>query len=553
MDEFKKKILGDIINEPSILSFDDDINVQEVNEEEILQLQETNKKYASGLRDKISQKVNSGAASSSQQNYDIDDEASDDDTPEFGNDSEDVAMMKKKLGLDGRGGYRTRINIKRDHKFRPIDKPSGMTEAELMMFKKIVAPGMIASMEIPKQAPKVDFTFIEDELEDDDDVYNREVTEEDETRENRRLMEIIMSMQSTFDIGRSEKQIKKIIEDERYISRQERKKDKKYDTYHDLKKLDALHMFSVEWRNALLNDQNVETPFIYLQSLHTAGVGGIPYRFKPAVYFLEALGMTVTIIGETTDSCRYRAFFSGKQFHTATDDEITMLKEMIKEKEKNKPRKIPESGSAAQTSYQPPPNSYQEMMMQKTGERGIESLKRAQRQAKEHEKPVNLFASAPHVPTEKEKEKKKKERIMRMEMQLGKNVEIEDSDDEDQDSDEEDGTSIASSSVVGDNYDQFLGGFTREMISSLEESAKFLDMKSIDSLAKKQTELSAWIEKRLCIDIVVIPGLNSSSMVDEKIERQLLFVFNLVSQNPYTFYLMNVGKEERNAALTIRD
>jgi hypothetical protein len=547
MDEFKKRLLGNATSEPNILSFDDDINIQEVNEDEVEELKESTKKYASTLKDKILEEVNS--ASSSQQDYDIDDDIDEKDRPEFEEDNEDVAEMKRKLGLSEKGLYRTRISIKRDAKFRPVEKPPSMTEAELLLFKKIVAPAMIDGIESSKQ-PKVDFTFIEDELNDDDDIYNRENTVEEETEENIRLMNLVMSMQTTFDTKKSEKQINKILEDERYQLKQERKKDKKYDTYIDLKYFSAFHMFSIEWRNALLNDQNVETPFIYLQSLQTAGVGGVPYKFRAAVYFLEALGMTVNVISETTDACKYRAFFSGRQFHTATDNEITMLKEMIKEKEKHKLQRIPEGGSSAQTSYELPPDSYQEMLKSKSGERGIESLKRAERMARQHEKPIDLFASAPHIPTEKEKEKKRKEKVMQMEMQLGKSVEIDDTDEENSDEDEE---IQPTNDEIRDNYDHFLGGFTKEMIRSLEESSKFLDMKSIDSLAKKQTELSSWIEKRLCIDIMIVPGLNSSSMVDQKIERQLLFVFNLISQNPYTFYLMNVGREERNLSLAIKE
>ncbi len=542
MDNFKKKLLGDTPFEPSILSFEDDLNIEAVGEDEAKDLRRDNKKYSSMLQQKVSTRINKGAESSKQRQRDSDD-IFDEDTPEYEYDNPELAMIKKQLGLPERGVYKTRIDIKRDSKFRPVEEPRGMTEEELMLFKAVVAPAMIKNTD-PFGPPRIDFTYIQDELEDDDtEMYDREMTAEEESVEEKKLMEMIMNTRRKIvDLNRAERQIQKIVEDERYVTKQQSKKNKKHDLYSDLKFFKALQIFNTKWKNAILNDQNVEIPFLYLNSLQTAGIGGVPYNFRGAVFFLESLGMTVDVVSETVDSCRYKAFFSGRQTVNVSDDEITMLKEMIKENERKKPPRFETGSSAAQTSYNIPENTYKALVSQETGERGIEALKKAEWLGGQHLRPNSSLVSTPHTPTEKEKERKKKENIMHMHTTISKTITVEDELDDEE-------YPPKQLQEDEDNYDAFLGGFTKEMLESLEQSSKYLDMRAQDSLAKKQTELSAWIEKHLCINIMVVPGITSEDTDATSIERQLMFMFNLSSQNPYTFYFMNIGMEERKNAL----
>jgi hypothetical protein len=535
MDDFKKKLLGNVPLQPSFLKFEDDLNAEEIEE-----INDDNQKYLSRLKKKVADELSPACSSSSPVPKTSIDEDTKDETQEYDTDSAELAAVKKRLGLGGKNVYRTKIHIKRDAKMRPIEEPPGMTEEELLLFKKVIAPGMIKNTDSP--LGKIDLTYIEDELQDDTDFYDQEMTSDEKDSEEKKLLDFVCASRYDLDPNRAERQIQKIVDDEKYVSHRHDNVTKRHDQYSDLQYLRPFRMFDKKWISAILNDQNIEMPFIYLHSIQVAGLGGVPFCFKSAIYFLEALGMTVTVTTETYDVCKYRAFFSGRQDKKVTDDEITVYREMAKELEKNNQLRSEEGGSGAQTSFNIPNDTYREKLFQESGEQGIEALKKYEWLGRQHLRPVDIFHTKPRPPTEKEKEQKKKDNIMRMELQINKPHLIDADIHTSYDQPEE-------VPMIDDNYDEYMCGFTSEMINSLENISKYLDMKAQDSLAKKQTELSAWMEKHLCFDIVVVPGLSSEDDQNAKIERQLMFTFNVITQNPYTFMLMNMTMEERKNAL----
>lgn len=471
---------------------------------------------------------------------------SDDYNNSSDSETEEVKNMYKKLGLSTtKTKYRTKIDIKRDENLEIIDTPPDMTEHEFNTFTQIIVPSIVNPNIKQKTKQTVDLTFLGNKSHDDD------LEDEDYAK----LSSIIQDMKTKFNIQKTTRQIEKIRQDAMIESKRASRNFNKYDTYFDLKYFDSLRLFSTEWKSAILNDQNVEIPFIYLQSLQTGGVGAIPYAFYSCVEMLEAYGMTIEILEETVFSCTYRAFFSGRVKQQIKTDDITAIREKAAEYNKNKIKEKKEGGASA-GSYSVPPNSYKDMLYQASDASGVDRLKEAHKNATKHERPIRLFDTR-RIITEEEKIEKKRQNVMSMHLNL--NLQMIDDEDEQEEveymshSDDdkkrdawlyEDELQVKKKSS---NYDHLLNGFTREMVNSINSSSKFMNKKSLDSIARNQTELSAWIENHLCIDICIFPGMNSVNDTDKKIERQLLFMFTLKTQNPYTFLLMNLPEVEKKS------
>jgi len=457
--------------------------------------------------------------------------------------ADEVKNMYRNLGLPTSGNkYKTRYDIKRDESGEIIDKAPDMTESEFHKFNQIIAPSIVNPVQSFKRKEKKAL-----KLKDDDRM------EKFEDEDYIKLCGIIQRMKTKFNLDKTSKHIQKVKQDAIISAKRTSRNFTKYDIYFDLKYFNSMRVLSTEWKSAILNDQNVEIPFIYLQTLETAGVGAVPYHFFSCVQMLEAYGMTVTTLEETDFSCTYRAFFSGKVKQQIKTDDITALREKAKQMNKDKIQPKKEGGSSA-GSYSVPPDSYKETLYFASEASGVDRLKDAEKMAAKHERPIRLFDTR-KILSEDEKKEKKRNNIMNMNLNL--NVQINDESDEEidylsySDDDEkrdemlyEDESKIKNTSS---NYDYLLNGFTREMVNSLNLSSKFMNKKSIDSIARNQTELSAWIENHLCIDICIFPGLNSTNDKDKEIERQLLFMFALRDQNPYTFLLMNLPDVEKKS------
>jgi len=324
---------------------------------------------------------------------------------------------------------------------------------------------------------------------------------------------------------------------------QRNRKTKKHDIYKDLNYFESLNIFSIRWKNIILMDPNVEIPFIYLQTLQTASVGGLKDDFVANIMMLEAYGMTVQVIAENHESCNYRAYFTGKIPDKKKDQEENVIKDIINERNLNnrfsgKQYQGGLSGSSMEdllkTKFEKPDHYY-------TEKDRILHLKTAQKRATAHEQPLPKFNPKLFDVDESIKREKRRDDILKIQYQMNKiDQSFEGNEDEEEEND------LNSSSSV-DIYNSYLNGFTQNLMNSLVKNCQFINEKSVDAISRKSTEISAWIENYLCVDICVFPGLRENE--DERIERQLLFVFNISTQNPFTFLLHHLVESEREELL----
>lgn len=84
MDDFKKRLIGNTSSKPKGLGFDDESNIEEIDEEEVDTIQKDNKKYLSRLKQKAVTDIN--PASSSSQQPDLYDDVQD-ETNEYDQDN----------------------------------------------------------------------------------------------------------------------------------------------------------------------------------------------------------------------------------------------------------------------------------------------------------------------------------------------------------------------------------------------------------------------------------------------------------------------------------
>lgn len=548
-DKRKNKLLGILNNnknKPNIDIFKDprDKNSSSSDDDttETLKIKNTKKNVKSKKKfiDNNSSESENDNIKGDQETYDL---SSDSET-------EEIRDLYKKLGITSeKHKYKTKIDIKKDIHGEIVDVPPEMNEHEFNKFNQIIVPSVVdLNNNILKKTNKKtsdDNACIDDE--NDDDEYTK-------------LLNVIHNMKKDFSKKKTSRQISKIRKDIIVDAKKSMQKRKKYDSYADFRYLDSLRLFNINWRSAILNDQNVEIPFLYLQSLQTGGVGAVPYNFNACIQMLEAYGMTIETISESMFSCTYRAYFSGRIKQQIKADDITAIREKAVEIEKIKKRTVKEEGGASSGSYAPNKNTYKEMLYQNSDSLGVDRLKEAKRLASKHERPIRLF-NTKTIMSEYVKKEKRKQIVQDMTLNLNIQMDDVNSDEEFEeeidylsDSDEElkerdrllyeEDENVVKSHLS--EYDYLLNGFTREMISALNSSSKFLNKKSLDSIARNQTELSAWIENHLCIDICIFPGLDDkNSSISSKKERQLLFMFTLQTQNPYTFLLMNLPDVEK--------
>jgi len=539
-------LTDDVYTDPRSDSDDDDSTIISLKKYTKKNIKSTTRKKSTKSRKPTcsSSHVDSSSDSSDDSNNidsDHDSSVSSDYDLSSESEADEVKDMYKNLGLTSGNKYKTRYHIKRDENLEIVDSAPDMTESEFHKFNQIIVPSMVNPTQSFKRNDKKKITTKDDA-----------VIEEFEDEDYNKLCNIIQGMKTKFSTDKTSRHIQKVKQDAIISAKRASRKFNKYDTYFDLKYFDSMRLFSTEWKSAILNDQNVEIPFIYLQALQTAGVGAVPYEFFSCVQMLEAYGMTIETLEETVFSCTYRAYFSGRVKQQIKTDDITALREKAREMTKDKIKPKKEGGSSA-GSYAVPPDSYRESLYLASEASGVDRLKEAEKMASKHERPIRLFDTR-RILSEEEKKEKKRTNIMSMNLNL--NTQINDESEEEIDylsySDDdkkdemlyEDETKVRDSSS---NYDYLLNGFTREMVNSLNTSSKFMNKKSIDSIARNQTELSAWVENHLCIDICIFPGLNSANDKDKEIERQLLFMFTLRAQNPYTFLLMNLPDVEKQS------
>lgn len=243
---------------------------------------------------------------------------------------------------------------------------------------------------------------------------------------------------------------------------------------------------------------------------------------------LEALGMTVQIVDEMVECCRYRAFFTGKVPEIKSSEEDNIIQNIITERKLD--RRYSEKHKKGGAS-----NNNIEVLIKKQTEKTdlhknekdrLVDLKKAQKRIDDIES-ESLYNLNPLNLSEKAKEKKKRKNLITIEKAMKSDFLEDNDDDEDLDSHKKQQI---------DEYDTYLNGFSRNMISSLSKNCKFINEKTVDAIARKSTEISAWIENYLCIDICVFPGVDTE--ISRK-ERQLLFMFNVQTQNPFTFLVRN--------------
>lgn len=507
--------------------------------------------------------------------------------PDFEEDNEEIKRIKERFGIDNTR-YKTTVHLKYNDEGEFNDDqepPKAMTEEEMILFKNVIVPKM-SSFQHENDDSNISSSSNESDENTDDDghsfdtkIQNSDDSDSDDSQkeeeydqEQKQLKKMISKFQPKINKKQTNKHIHQLIMDERFLNKKESKKVKIHDTYKDLKYFESMRLFSIEWKSTLLNDQTVEIPFIYLQSLETGGLGAISYHFYGAIQMLEAYGMTVETISESTSSCYYRAFFSGKIVSKNKNDDIESLKEMIRQREqKTRQNYTDDGGSSAQSIHNMPEDSYQSHKYVNSELHGIDRMKVEQFFSTYHERPVKLFETKKMI-SEELKKKKKKENVLKMKDNLNKDLQNSDDDeisssdddlnelflDEDEQNEDDEIKNAKEEKKrlqqYHDEYEYLLNGFTKNMIQSLNTASKSLNKKSIDSMPRKNTEISAWIEKHLCFDICVFPGLNGEKdhHDDAKIERQLLFTFNLVNQNPYTFLLMNLTKDEKEKKLLIQ-
>lgn len=408
-----------------------------------------------------------------------------------------------------------------------------MDPEEFKVINEIIIPSVIDSSKKSKYSSKDTKKTKQQE---------QRLVEIDDDDQDDLLFKMITETSIKFDKKKLQKHINKITKDLKIEKKKLLIKKRSYDTYTDFRYFDSLKIFDIEWRSMILSDQNVEIPFIYLQSLQTAGIGAIPYDLFSCIETLEAYGMTVEIISELPYCCNYRAFFSGRMKKQGKADDISSIREKAIEIEKTSKNKKQIEGGASSSTYDEKVNTYEDLLYQNSEKMGVDRLRIAQKLASEHEKPIEIFKPNNFV-SEMDKKEKKKENIMKMSLNLNSiyqnETEFSDEDSNNQEEKEEETVGLES------EYDYLMNGFTKNLINQIKESTKFMNKKSLDSVARNQTELSSFIENHLCVDICIFPGkIEKNQKSETKIERQLIFMFSLQSQNPYTFYLLN--REEKD-------
>ncbi len=382
-------------------------------------------------------------------------------------------------------------------------------------------------------------------LRDNADLIEVDDSGEFEKITKSKIQETISNLSFSVDKKKQVSLIKKLKTDIIFDYQRSQKK-KKSNLYTDLGKLSSLQIFSIRWRNIILMDPNVEMPFIYLQSVQTGGVGAVKIDYYSNILMLEAYGMTTQIIYEGPDCCKYRAFFSGKVPDKKKDNEENIIQTMIHDRnlDSKKTEKYHQGGLSASSIDQLLKKNVEKPDYQYSEQDRIQQLKGAQKRAASHEQPLEFFNIKKKPIDEKTKVEKKKDTILKIEFQINRKA---DDYQEDENEDENDLEESESTSEKVTRYDKYLNGFTQNMLDSLVQNCQFINEQSIEAIARKSTEISAWIENYLCIDVCIFPGVQGAN--DEQIERQLLFVFNVCTQNPYTFLLHNIGKSERNEIL----
>ena len=451
----------------------------------------------------------------------------------------EIDKYKKKLGLSmphstnstPRKTDSTQILMDfEDHPDQIIRNPVDI-EQDMEIFKQLTYPSLVADgLEKLQRNEEMD-------------QYNDENEFEKITKS--RIEDTVNNLSFSIKRQKQVSLIKKLKNDLQFDYKQSLKK-KKANLYTDLKRLASMQIFSLRWRNIILMDPNVEMPFIYLQSVQTGGVGAVKHDFYSNIQMLEPYGMTAQTIYEAFDCCKYRAFFSGKVPEKKKDTDENIIQTMIEERKMdNKMTEAYYQGGISggsidhllKKNVRKPDHYY-------TEKDRIQHLKTAQKRASQHEKPIDFFDPKKRPIDEKTKLEKKKDNVLKIEFQI--NRKIDDFQDDPEDSENELEESESTSEKVG-RYDRYLNGFTQSMLDSLVQNCQFINEQSIEAIARKSTEISAWIENNLCIDICIFPGKRDAT--SESIERQLLFVFNVCSQNPYTFLLHNLATSERNELL----
>lgn len=558
-DKHRNKPSIDIFKDPRKKKISSDSDSDGASSETLTIRKKTTKTIKKSKKSKKSIRFHDNNGSDSDNNKRLyDDDSEENDCYDISSDSEteEIKDLYQKLGISiNKKKYKTKINIKKDINDEIIDIPPEMDEEEFNKFNQIIVPSIV-DVNNNKTNKKIVISKSKNNIEQ---IENE--SEEEEDNDYSKLLNVINSMKTSFSREKTAKQIDKIKKDAIIDIKKSMQKRRKYDSYADFKYFDSLRLFNIDWRSAILNDQNVEIPFIYLQSLQTGGVGAVPYNFFSCIQMLEAYGMTVETISESMFSCTYRAYFSGRIKQQIKVDDITAIREKAIEIEKERKKTIKEEGGASSGAYLPPKNTYKEMNYQNSESMGVDRLKEAKKLASKHERPIRLFNTRV-LATEHAKKEKRKQMIYDMTLHLNASNNDDNTSEEDEeidylsDSNDDEETKKNEELLYEEDeekvkhhlseYDYLLNGFTREMVHSLNSSSKFLNKKSLDSIARNQTELSAWIENHLCIDICIFPGLddkNSSDII--KKERQLLFMFTLQSQNPYTFLLMNLPDVEK--------
>ena len=425
-------------------------------------------------------------------------------------DDDEVARYQRKLGLSSKSvaSSSEEMIVKRKPTF--IEE-----EEEKQVFDYAIYPSMVIE---GKKKLKADKSLI-----DGDTTKNNNTSDNFNTIS---FTNLISDFSKDLSLKKANSIVKKLQRDISYEEKQKSKR-KKYNIYRDLKEFNSLEIFSKRWKNVILMDPNVEIPFIYLQSLESGGLGALKYDFKANIMMLEALGMTVQVVNEIAECCRYRAFFSGKVPEIKSSEEDNIIQNIIDERKldrryNEKHKKGGVSNNNIDTLIE---RQTEKTDLHKSERDRLMDLKKAQKRIDDIESET-VYNLNPVNISEKAKEKKKKKNILNIEKAMKSDFLDEEEELEDDEPNQQ----------VVDEYDSYLNGFTKNMINALSKNCKFINEKTVDAIARKSTEISAWIENYLCIDICVIPGLNIEK---KKVERQLVFMFNVQTQNPFTFLVRN--------------
>lgn len=331
------------------------------------------------------------------------------------------------------------------------------------------------------------------------------------------------------------------------------------DVPDDVIGLPAFSIIQEQWVVPILSEPSVNSAFIYLQTVFAGGLGAVAADVDSTVFFLEALGMTVTKGDASPSAFTYRARFAP----------LTLLKG----DKKTASSRASSSSAAADTAHViSRDNVLETRSAGRTGvarsslaerisaretiefeDDPIRMHKEMRRLALEDEKPISgvLLGIAKAPPTRIQLLEAKKRQLVGMVDAMsyyesdeeyddsGEYSDSESSDSEFEETDDEDAhfggarKFAKPSGVSTAAYDILSDGVRTKMTAAMRTIATRTQTENPDSVAKSMNELSAWVEECLCIDIAIYPGTDDPSVVVD-IPRQLVYAFGICTQAQQT-------------------